>query len=248
LNKLRSALFNVLLYGGSLFWSIALLWSLLLPTRICLKIVYNLYIRYINLIEKYVMGITLVIEGMENIPSHGKFIIAAKHQSAFETLNIPFMKEFHYPAIVLKQELTRLPVWGMYPKAMGQIAIDRGSGTVAMRSIVNGAKRSIDNDRPVIIFPQGTRTAIGDKSEPYRSGIAKIHKEVNVPIIPLALNSGLVWPKNSFTKYPGVVTYKFMPAIEGDIPTSELMEKLENIIETETDKLVAKEIERKKGK
>jgi len=193
------------------------------------------------------MGITLKIEGIENLPADGKFIIAAKHQSAFETLNIPFMKEFHYPAIVLKKSLTYIPIWGLYTIGMKQIAIDRGSGTVAMRSIVRGSKRSIDNGRAVIIFPQGTRTAVGAK-KPYLVGIAKIYKELEVPVVPLALNSGLVWPKNSFMKHPGVVTYKFLKPIKPGLKPSELMEKLETIIETETDKLVEIEQKRKNEK
>lgn len=186
------------------------------------------------------MGITLKIEGMENLPKDGKFIIAAKHQSAFETLNIPFMKKFKYPAIVLKKELVYIPIWGLYTIGTGQVAIDRSSGTVAMRSIVKGSKKAMEEGRPVIIFPQGTRTAIGAK-KPYLVGIAKIYKELNVPVVPLALNSGLVWPKNSFMKYPGVVTYKFLKPIQPGLKPSELMEKLETTIETETDKLIEKE-------
>lgn len=224
-----------------------MLWSLLLPNKVCLAIVFNTYIRYLNFIERWVMGITLKIEGIENLPADGKFIIAAKHQSAFETLNIPFMKEFHYPAIVLKKSLTYIPIWGLYTIGMKQIAIDRGSGTVAMRSIVRGSKRSIDNGRAVIIFPQGTRTVVGAK-KPYLVGIAKIYKELEVPVVPLALNSGLVWPKNSFMKYPGVVTYKFLKPIKPGLKPSELMEKLETIIETETNKLVEIEQKRKNDK
>jgi len=223
------------------------MWSLLLPAKTCVAIISCTYMKYIDLIEKYVMGITLKIEGLENIPSDGKFIIAAKHQSAFETLNIPFMKEFHYPAIVLKKSLKYIPIWGLYTIAMKQIAIDRGSVTVAMRSIIRGAEKTLSGNRPFIIFPQGTRTAIGQKI-PYRSGIAKIYKETNVPIIPLALNSGLVWGKNSFIKSPGIVTYKIMPPIEAGLEPSELMQKLEDIIETESDKLVEEELSRKRNK
>jgi len=239
LSLIRSIIFNILFLAGSLFWSIALLWVLILPNKIALAIVGNTYVRYLNFIEKYIMGITLKIDGLENIPNDGKFIIAAKHQSAFETLNIPYMKELHYPAIVLKKSLVYIPIWGLYTIGLGHIAIDRGSATAAMRSIIRGAKRSLNNNRPFIIFPEGTRKAVG--AEPnYKSGIAKIYKETNVPVIPLALNSGVVWGRNSFIKKSGVVTYKFMPAIEAGLKTSDFMQQLENIIEAETNKLTGK--------
>lgn len=244
MNILRSIIFNIFFFTGSLFWSLALLWVLVLPNKTALSIVGNTYVRYINLIEKYIMGITLKIEGLENIPSDGKFIIAAKHQSAFETLNIPYMSELHYPAIVLKESLKYIPIWGLYTVGLGHIAINRGSATVAMRSIIRGAKKSLKNDRPFIIFPEGTRKEVGAKPD-YKSGIAKIYKETNVPVIPLALNTGQVWGRNSFIKHPGVVTYKFMPAIEPGIKTSEFMKQLEETIETETNKLVEAENKRK---
>ena len=121
---------------------------------------------------------------------------------------------------------------------MGQIAIDRGSHKEALDSIVRGCQRNLSAGRPVIIFPQGTRTAVGAK-QPYKAGIAKVYRDVQVPIIPMALNSGLFWGRNAFFKKSGVVTFEFLPAIPPGLPPLQMMEQLEKAIEEGTDRLVA---------
>lgn len=241
MNALRSILFNILFFLGCAFWSIALLWTLLLPQKKCIQLVSFFYGGYIVLIEKYVLGLTLRIKGEENIPKDVPCIFAAKHQSAFETLKLPYIKHLNYPAIILKKELARIPVYGWYFKGMGQIPIDRGSGTEAMNSIVKGCRRALGEGRSVIIFPQGTRTPVGAKA-PYKVGIAKVYRDVQAPIVPVALNSGLFWGRNAFFKKPGVVTFEFLPAIPPGLPPLQMMEKLEQSIEEATNRLVAEEL------
>lgn len=238
MNALRSILFNILFFAGALFWSVALLWTLLLPQKICVRIVSYIYGGYIALIEKYIMGLRLEIKGWEHIPQTGPYIIAAKHQSAFETLKLPYIKKLGYPAIILKKELTRIPIWGWYFWGMGQIAIDRGSGTEALNSIINGCKRSLAAGRPVIIFPQGTRVAVGAKP-PYKIGIAKVYKDTHVPIVPMALNSGVFWGRNAFFKKPGTITFEFLPPIPAGLPPLQMMEQLEKATEEASDRLAA---------
>src|ERR1700734_2057368 len=104
MNEVRSIIFNILFFAGSLFWSIALLWALVLPEKKCAQVVSDIYGGYITLIEKNIMGLTLEIKGLENIPKSGAYIIAAKHQSAFETLKLPYMRSLGYPAVILKKE------------------------------------------------------------------------------------------------------------------------------------------------
>ncbi len=237
MNVTRSILFNILFFFGSLFISTILLWALLLPERKCLAVITNVYARYVHLIEEYVLGLKLEIRGLENLPKDGKYIIAAKHQSAYETLNMPYMKEFNFPAIVLKKELLYIPLWGWYPTKLGFIAIKRGSATTAMRSIVKGSKRSIEHGRPVIIYPQGTRTNIGDKTS-YKPGIALLYKELKLPVVPVALNSGVFWGKKSFFKKSGTVVFEILPPIETGLKPKEMLKVLEEKIETASDKLI----------
>lgn len=238
MNALRSIIFNIFFFAGSLFWSIALLWTLALPEKKCAQVVSDIYGGYMTLIERYILGLKLEIKGQENLPKTGAYIIAAKHQSAFETLKLPFMKSLGYPAIILKRELTRIPVYGSYFSGMGQIAIDRGSAKEALDSIVRGCQRNLTAGRPVIIFPQGTRTKVGAR-QPYKAGIAKVYRDVEVPIIPMALNSGLFWGRNAFFKKSGTVTFEFLPAIPPGLPPLQMMEQLEKAIEEATDRLVA---------
>ena len=236
MNAVRSILFNIAFFAGSVFWSIVLVWTLVLPEKVCVRIVSAVYGGYIVLIERYIMGLKLEVRGLEHLPTQGPYIIAAKHQSAFETLNLPYLKNLGYPAIILKMELTRIPVWGWYFSGMGQIAIDRGSGTEAMNSIVRGCRRALDSGRSVIIFPQGTRVAVG-AVKPYKIGIAKVYRDVRVPIVPLALNSGLFWGRNAFFKKSGTVVFEFLPAIPSGLPPLQVMERLENEIEEASNKL-----------
>ncbi len=237
MNIIRSIAFNILFYAGSLFISTILLWTLLLPENKCLAIITNVYARYVIFIEKYVLNLKLEIRGLENLPKDGKYIIAAKHQSAYETLNMPYMKEFNFPVIILKKELIYIPLWGWYPPKLGFIAINRGSGTTAMRSIIRGSKKSIENGRPVIIYPQGTRAKIGTKP-PYKPGIALIYKELKLPIIPIALNSGVFWGKNAFFKKSGTVIFEILPPIESGLKPKAMLKTLEEQIETTSNKLI----------
>ena len=237
MNALRSVLFNILFFAGSLFWSIALLWALVLPKKKCAQVVSDIYGGYMTFIEKHVMGLTLKIRGMENIPKHGPYIIAAKHQSAFETLKLPYMRKLGYPAIILKKGLTWIPLWGWYPARMGQIAVDRGAGAGAMNSLVKGCQETLSSGRSVIIFPQGTRTAVGTQ-KPYKAGLAKIYRDTQAPIVPMALNSGVFWGKNAFFKKSGIITFEFLPALPLGLPPLKMMERLEKEIEEATDRLV----------
>lgn len=238
MNALRSIIFNIFFFGGSIACSIILIPTLLLPTKKCVPLVSAFYGGYIVLIEKYIMGLTLEVRGLENIPKDGAYIIAAKHQSAYETLKIPYIKRLGYPAIILKKELTYFPIYGWYFKAMGQIAIDRGSPKEALDSIVRGCKERLAAGRSVIIFPQGTRTAPGAK-KPYKPGLAKVYRDVRVPVVPMALNSGVFWGRNAFFKKPGVITFEFLPPLPPDLPPLQMMEQLEKVVEEATDRLVA---------
>ncbi len=237
-DKLRSIVFNFFLIFGSLFMSIILVWAFVYPPRRCAEIVGTIYGGFVTLMEKTFMDLHLEMRGVENLPKDQLYILAAKHQSAFETLKIPFMGFFKFPAIILKKELTMLPFWGMYPVKMGSIAIDRSAGTKALRSIVNGCEKALQDGRNIIIFPQGTRIAPGGTGE-YKNGLAKIYKDLEVPIVPMALNSGVYWGKNKFFKRSGTIVFEFLPPIQPGMKALDMMKQLEAVIEPATDRLVA---------
>ena len=234
-NIIRSIIFNFFYIFGSLFWSIALLWSLPLPQMITNKIVRNTYFAYMRFISTHIMGIKLEIRGLENLPKTGSYILASKHQSAYETLMLPLISK--NIAIILKRELTWLPIWGWYPIGMGMIPIDRGSAIQAIKSIKKGVKRVAAQERPILIFPQGTRTKPGAVAD-YKPGLAMIYKGSDLPIIPMALNSGVYWPKNTFLKKSGTVVFEFLSAIPAGLPHKEAIAKTEALLEKHSNALL----------
>ena len=238
MQKLRSVCFNFLFIFGSLFWSLVLFWTWFLPKKNCTAIISVVYGGYITLIERHVLGLKLEIRGLEHLPKDNRFIIAAKHQSAFETLKLPFTRRFHYPVIVLKKELIYLPFWGIYPLRMGLIAIDRSTGTKALGEMIKGCKEALDAGRSIAIFPQGTRVAPGVSAE-YKPGIAKIYRDLGVPIVPMALNAGVFWGRNSFFKKSGTVVFEFLPPLPPGMPPLQMMVTLSETLEEASNRLVA---------
>lgn len=239
MNKLRSIIFNFYYSLGSIPVCTFLLLAMPVPRKYSVPFIAKVYGAFILWGARYIMGLKLEMRGLENLPKDTAFIISGKHQSAFETLTIPFMKVLGLPAIVHKKELYYIPLWGWFLWKMGQIGIDRGAGVQAMRKISTGAQTAIKEGRNLIIFPQGTRVKPGDKSVPYKVGLAKIYKDLNIPIVPMALNSGVFWPRNAFFKQPGTIVFEFLPAIPAGTPPLQAMAQMEEAIETTTDRLVA---------
>lgn len=193
---LRSLLFNIVFYSFSLCLCIAVLPCLLLPRAVTLFIT-RLYVRIVSLLEELILGLSCEIRGRENLPESGAYIVAAKHQSAYETLKLHCL--FDDPSIILKQELLHIPFWGWFLGKLDPIAIDRSDKEGAMVSIIKGALRVKDQGRPIVIFPQGTRVHPHATTEekPYKGGIIKMYNATKLPIIPMALNTGLFWKKTA---------------------------------------------------
>lgn len=234
---LRSILFNIFYVLGSTFWSLALTWALFLPPRRCTAIISKYYGGYLTLIERNILNLKLEVRGLENLPKDRRCIIAAKHQSAYETLKIPFTEAWDFPVVVLKKELTYIPLWGRYPISMGLVAINRSEGMESMRAMSKGCADAIKNNRNILIFPQGTRVKPGD-TKPYKPGLAKVYRDLDVPVVPLALNTGVFWGKNAWIKKSGTVIFEFLPAIEPGVPPLQMMEQLERDLEAASDRLV----------
>ena len=228
----RSLVFTSLAFFWTYFMCLALLWTLLLPRRVMYFSLLT-WERSLVWLERHIMGIRYQVVGREYVPQ-GACIIAAKHQSAWETLKLHLL--FDDPAIVLKQELLKVPVWGWYAKRSGMIPIDRGSGSKALVLMKKASHAAREAGRKIVIFPQGTRLAPGVK-KPYKIGVAVLYDELKLPVVPMALNSGLFWPKNSLLKKPGLITIEFLPPIPPGLSRAEMMRELESRLEAASDRL-----------
>lgn len=231
---LRSLLFNIAFHVWTAFLCFALLWMLLLPRRKATSVI-RWYLGTVDGLERLLLGLRYTVAGYENVPESGAFIIAAKHQSAWETMKLHLI--FADPAVILKRELMRIPIWGWYARKAGMIPIDRGSPTVALRSMVRNAAQAVADKRPLVIFPQGTRTAPGAR-KPYRAGVSALYERYDLPVLPVALNSGLFWPRNSFLKRSGTIRVDILPLIPPGLPRAEMMARLESDLEAASDRLL----------
>jgi len=230
---LRSLALNIALYGWTGVLCFVLLGTLLLPRRGMAAVV-RLWLSQLAWIERHIGGIHYRVIGREHVPS-GACIIAAKHQSAWETFKLHLL--FGDPAIVLKEELLNIPLWGWYVRRAGMIPIDRKGHMQALARMMQAAHRAADDRRKIVIFPQGTRVAPGE-TRSYKSGVAALYQELNLPVVPMALNSGLLWPKNSFIKKPGLITVEFLPPIPPGLSREDMMSRLKEQLEGATDRLL----------
>ena len=180
-------------------------------------------------------GQTYEVRGREHIP-HGAVLVASKHFSMWET--IAFMVLVNDPAIVLKRELMWIPFYGWYGIKMGMIPIDRSAKASAMRLMRRKSKAAKDANRQIIIFPEGTRRNPGD-SPAYRPGVAGLYNFLELPCVPVALNSGLVWRGGGLIKHPGKIIVEFLPHIAPGMRRDAFMAELETRIETATNGLLS---------
>lgn len=223
---MRSFIFTVVFYVWVAFICVAYLPLLVLPRSLLVGAV-RFLMRSIHFLEKTILGLDYKVEGTENIPAHGPYVVAMKHQSAYETLKLAIL--FDDPAIILKRELLFLPLWGWYTLKLKMIPIDRSKGSQAMAHMLAVAKDVNKSGRPVVIFPQGTRVPVGASPEkyPYKIGTYRLYAALNVPVVPVALDSGKYWPKNGLTKRGGVVTFRFLPAIHPGLDQVSFMARLQ---------------------
>ena len=233
MTQLRSLLFLIWFFG--LTGVMAILGLPILPLGPRAMGAYaNLWIRAMLFGARIICGLNYRVEGLEQVPAGG-VIIAAKHQSAFETLILPFI--FPRACFVLKKELLAIPIFGWYLKATQQIAIDRTAGASAMKQMIAQAKAAAAQGRKIIIFPEGTRTAPGE-SRAYHPGVAALYKQLEIPVVPVALNSGLFWKRNAFLKEPGTVVLRLLPAIAPGQDPRSFLSDLKEKIESESQKLL----------
>jgi 1-acyl-sn-glycerol-3-phosphate acyltransferase len=232
---LRSLAFNVGWYVGSTILAIVGSPNLLMPRRYV--VAWSLFwIDFCLGWLRLTCRLTHRISGLENLPA-GPVIFACKHQSSWETL--AFSKLFPNSAIVLKRELLFIPIVGWAMARVGNIAVERGDGAAALRGLVRQAKAAIADGRSILIFPEGTRVAIGAE-RPYQVGTAALYRQLGVPVVPVALNSGLFWGRRQFIKWPGVIDVEVLPPIPPGLGREAFMMTLRERIEGATRRLVEK--------
>lgn len=220
---LRSSLFALVFYGWT---AIAVLFSFpvsLLGTRAVRR-----WARFWALghrwCARFILGIRPALEGAR---PEGPALVAVKHQSMYETLEMLLM--LPEPAVVLKKELTAVPFWGWVVRRYGVIPIDRAGGASELRKMVRSAKDAIAEGRPILIFPEGTRVEPGT-TPPLRPGFAGLYRALGLSVVPVALNSGRLSPRGSFLKKPGLITVRFMPPISPGLTRAEIEKKVHEAI------------------
>lgn len=236
MTALRSALYHLSFY----IWALIMGWLfvplLVLPRPVMRKAGYVWSWGALKLLL-WTTGLGYRVEGLEHLPK-GPVLIAAKHQSACDTLMMPVI--FPKAMGVVKKELLLIPFYGWYVKKIGMIGIDRTAGAAALRRLIADVRKALAEGDSVFMFPEGTRTAPGDPPD-YQAGIAALYTQIDVPVVPVALNSGLFWSRRAFAKRSGTITVRILPPIPGGLERREFMARLEHDIETATAELVSAE-------
>ena len=230
---IKSLTFNIFLYVGIILVFILAIPTLVLPAKFTLYCG-KFLAYYIIFILRVFLNTRVIFHGLENLTKEKKFFVASAHQSMFETFVL--QAPLNFPIFILKKELLKIPLFGWYLKKIGAIEIIREKTTKENLNFFDKVKNTIQkNNRPLLIFPQGTRVRFVDRS-PFKKGVGRIYNSLKLPCIPVALNSGKIWPKNSFIKYPGDIHVSFLEPIKPGLEKSIFIKVLEDKIYSETEK------------
>ena len=230
MSLLRSLLFNLFLYTGIIVVFLIALPALLLPTKITL--LFGKFLgHYVVFVVKIFLNTKVEFKGIENIPKTEKYFVASAHQSMFETFALQSVLD--YPVFILKKELIKIPLFGLYLKKIKSIEIVRDTTTKDNLNFFDRVATIIKNEkRPLLIFPQGTRVKVDDRV-PFKKGVGRIYEALNISCVPVALNSGKVWPKHGITKHPGKITVSFLKPIGSGLNRDDFIKNLETKIYNE---------------
>jgi 1-acyl-sn-glycerol-3-phosphate acyltransferase len=231
---LRSVTFNVLFYSNLVLHIILALPTFVLP-RGAFMAVARSWGRTSNLLLRVVAGIAVEYRGLEKIPP-GALLVASKHQSVWETFTLVTL--FDDPAYVYKRELLWIPVFGWYLWKSGMVSVDRHARGGAMAGMIESARGELARGRQIIIFPEGTRTAPGAPPA-YKHGIMNLYAATGVSCVPVALNSGLFWPRRKFMRRPGTIVLEVLDPILPGLEREEFAARLQKDIETASARLIA---------
>jgi 1-acyl-sn-glycerol-3-phosphate acyltransferase len=230
----RSFAFNMLFYLNTALWLIIALPTFFMPYRAILAVA-KAWSRTNLVLLRVVAGIDYEIRSREKIP-HGAAIVAAKHQSAWETFAL--LPLFDNPLFIVKRELQWIPIFGWLMIKGRMVPVDRGAGSQALAAMAERARVELARGRQLIIFPEGTRRPAGAKPR-YKFGVAHLYAAEGVPCVPLALNSGLFWPRRSLMLRPGTVIVEILDPIAPGLDKDVFFKRLQDEIETATARLIA---------
>ena len=231
---IRSFLFTILFYLTLIIVFVIAIPTLILPSKatlICGKILAYIII----FLLRFILGVKVTFSGIENLKKNEKFFVASAHQSLLETFIL--QAPLQYPIFILKKELLKIPLFGWYLKKIGSIDIARDTTTKDNLNFYDKIKNNIEiNKRPLLIFPQGTRVKFGERL-PFKKGAGRIYEALNLPCVPVALNTGKVWPKNSFLKNNHDIEISFLEPIEPGKDKNVFLRDLETTIYSSIDNL-----------
>jgi 1-acyl-sn-glycerol-3-phosphate acyltransferase len=224
--RLRSLIFAGAFYTVSAFVAVILSPMLLGPRKPMMAVLRG-WSRLVTWLLKVICEVRVEVRGLEHMPA-GAAIIAPKHQCMFDIFgSLAFLPD---GCFVLKKELLKIPFFGWWALRCGMIVVDRDGHSAALRKLVTDARDRLDNARQVVIFPEGTRKQPGEAGD-YKPGIAALYRELGLPVVPLALNTGVHWAPRGITMKPGLIVFEFLPAIPPGLKRAEFMRELEGRIE-----------------
>lgn len=219
----RNLLFTIAFYGGStylVFVAFLAIWTSPVLLHWCVR----QWSKYQYWCARHILGIRIQVEGEL---AKGPVLYAVKHESMFETIDMP--RFIHYPAVIAKKQLFRIPFWGKAARIYGLIPVDRDGGPAALRYMLTLARSAVAQNRPIVIFPEGTRVLHGE-SPPLQSGFAGLYKMLKLPVVPIAVNSGRLSPKLNRFWRKGIVTYRIGEIIPAGLPREEIEERVHKAI------------------
>lgn len=229
---IRSLLFTAVFYANTAVFMIFGSWLLLAP-RGWAMVALRVYVRSCLWWMRLICGTRMEVRGLEHLPDR-PFLIAAKHQSAWDTFAL--IPIFNDPALVMKAELMKIPLYGWFAAKYDMIPIQRETGPAALRNMLREAHLLIKDQREILVFPEGTRK-LPDAPPDYKPGILMMYEKLQVPCVPVALNSGLFWPRNSQIRHPGTIIVEILPAIPAGLRRKVFAERLQHTIEQATQAL-----------
>lgn len=235
---IRSLLFNTAFYAWMILVMLVIIPAFFLPARLTWFFI-RIWVSGNLWLQKVIIGNRIVFRGLENIPDGG-FIVASKHQSFWEAF--AFVSLFPKPSYIYKRQLGWIPFFGWYLIKFGMIPVNRGGKSAAIKELQVRVGEAVSKGRQVIIFPEGTRRTPGDDPS-YKYGVSHLYHELGCPCLPIAVNSGLFWPRRTFLRQAGTIVIDIQPLIGPGLDKRAFLADLSSTIDQASNKLILEALE-----